>query len=1195
MPIFKNQVKSVKLNTSASMDRRTNNELTNIGGQGDSTSPLAMYNLENASMFYDGALSSRPGSITLSNGLAGFDFNSEIIYNSIADSSIGYGVDLPITGLEPIFQSTPIDYPVQMFIPSGNYAMTSGTFYARGISPTQPSISDVKDMIFKSNLYELNQVPVPLSGTGFMSGNGYLHDLTLGGFYNVPPFPEYLSNLNPVPSGSVPIAISETKLTISGSAYTLDTVNTSPTFLQYVTPPIKIDWTFASPAHISSGATYAKRFYVENSFPIRDWNPPSFNILYHAYAVDNNPNLLLGQEFLYVGPPANQSYAIRPHPNTISGNTLKNTIDEHVYGYVTPGFLSPDDYTSDQILECKIKDTNAWNSDTTTLTESSPMGQLWTPPSGQNVYFGSYFYPSIFSSSDSGLKAGFFNNNGPSISQLVGPQNVGIKTELFKVISASGSTVSGTYQTNDYQSVAVGSGTLVMNFDEGYAYMPTYSPANNYIYGAPATVYGATKPNLRQQRFYLTYNNPVLIISSGNDQYINSFSFYDIGTGESSKNIRYNDTPELVYSAFGMGVQQNNLYSGSLIINNSGTYWSQHSGTSAVPNGLSAYAGLAPDLVDYDLNCGMIKITPNEAITLVYEYKKDNETNSNIIYGHKDKLFWSTFANPEKANWTQFHSGAAIDNNALWSATTMQNLLIAHQDGQSTGQIWDLAYSGNSYAHGLRPNFSLIAASGVASYLPSGTYQVMAAVSMESGGFRSSDIQSINIASGQWIEAVFTGGSIGAQYPFDINPSGVYLFATQPSGDIFYAPTLYSQVSGGSIVPQGFDNTTPFVAFNNIIPATDNDVPLTLEPPYPQAYLVTQIQTPQFTKVLNYLGYVLGVGASGATSAVYYSEINAPQIWGTAGDFHGSIDVVPEDGDIITSIERFKQYTIIFKRNSTYRMEFVEEGGLPFSVLPIDNTLGTLGTFSTVSTPEGVYGLSQQGPIICNGDSVKRIGQEIYPWYQTLDHNDLINSYALHDQPNNTITWSIGNDDANSSRNYGLVYNYRSNSWIIRRGAMWNCGNIVRDENNFDQIWIGDSLGQIKRDGVSNSDSDIIFADGNGVVTTGLIQMLAETPWMSYADSDIKKGYRFLVLNTEAALGSSLNIEVYLDYSTVPAYIRTVSLDAATPINRVNLGKSGRIVKFKIYNTGNPNLIKINKISLELQYFGTEKPASKFM
>ncbi len=1196
MPVYKTQNTSSKLNLTASFDQRTNNELLNIEGTGYPTNAITMFNLENSSAFYDGALTTRNGSITLSQGLAGQPFNSSILFDVSSPQSGGTN-DIFINLPAP----TATDYPALIYIPSGVTAITSGTIHVLSAMPFNPGFGD---NIVTLQIYQLDTTSVPASGLGFMSGSSVLYNIAFSGVYqaNTPPFPGFLDQSNPVPSGATPIAIAENVVHFDNFQFDSGFGD----WRSNAGNPQEIDWKFSSPVYMASGACYAIRYSSRPANPSFSSVNVAIQSTWYSLS-DLQPNVRLVQLFEYIGPPANKNYALRVVDWDNLGNEKYYTFGK-MYGYISPTFLNPDDYSSSKVLSNPIKNSNTqnWFQDDAVpyVNQTASMGQHFVPASGEYVFFGAYFYPTPYQMFGNEIYRKYNPITGIKDVQT-GVHNIGISAELLRVISSSGSTASGTYFTNDTVSLAVGSGNMTIDLGAiGVNQdIPTPGAKNNYYYPLSSTESFVTKPNFRENKKYILFNNPVDIQPSGTDEYIIKFNYFNLTDG-SPFDIYQQAAPfnSKIFSAMGMGIQENDVFPGGLVINPSGNDWNQFSGSIS-----SSYN--PPDLATLDLNCGLIQLTSGSAITLVNDYR--NADKQTILYGQSDKLFYSTFENPEKSNWVQFHSGAAIGNNFLWSAATMKNLVFLHQDSQSDGQVWtsDVIGSGiNSYAHGKRPFFTLQAlnssgASNTASgsTIPAGTYNFMLATSMQSGGFRSSEPSGITVSGNQWIQVNVAAPYL--QYPFDLNPQATYVFMTEavtPSGGaIYYAPVLYDRPGfpiSGVIVSNPVPNNFNAVFINAPVTQVNNpDVPTLLEPPRPQRYLTSQIDTPRFTKIKPFYSYLIGIGASGVnqTSTMFYSEINSPQIWGTAGDFDGGITTNPEDGDAFTSFEVFQQFGILFKKNSTYRVQFLTTGGIPFETQSIDNSIGNLGTFSTAVTPFGVYGLSQLGPILCDGNVVTRIGDAIYPWFATLNHNDLENSVAIHNQAESTISWSIGSNNVNQSRNFGLIYNYRSKSYIIRRSQMWNCGNIVRDKDNFDQIWLGDVLGQVKRDDVTNTDSDLIFDDGNGTVTNGLIQMIAETPWMSFSDSALKKSYRFLSLNTEQAIGSSLNIEVYLDYATTPAYTRNMKLDVAKSDNRINLGGSGKIVKFKIYNIGEPNKIKINKLNLDLQILGPQLPSSK--
>ncbi len=574
--------------------------------------------------------------------------------------------------------------------------------------------------------------------------------------------------------------------------------------------------------------------------------------------------------------------------------------------------------------------------------------------------------------------------------------------------------------------------------------------------------------------------------------------------------------------------------------------------------------------------------------------------NQKIIYGYSDKLAWSTFSNTSKNNWTTLWSGAAIDNDALWSAITWNRngntLLLADQYAQSSGVSWDTSYSGIGYHWGKRPTFtSSIIPSGVASgvsSLASGTYSILLAVSMASGGFRASELMAsgVNVGAGEWI--AISGLNMSAQYPFDLNLNATNIFVTDGSGSLYYEATLYSGTSLSSIIyPQPIANSINTVYIGkSILAASGVTVLNSLEPPRPENYLTSQINRPAFKKVIPFFTQVVAAGKSDEQATIFYSPPDEPTIWGLDGLYTGRIPL-PDTDEAITGLEKFRQYLICFTTNKTFRIELNESGGIPFNVIPINPIYGSVGFFAPVPTDQGVYTLSTEGPIFCNGQSSVLIGQEILPWYLTLSHTDLQFSYALHNIPKSTITWSIGKNPNNTSNNFGLIYNYKEKTWAIRRGQNWNVGAIVRDVDDFEQIWIGDTLGEVKRDDVGDVDSDTLFDDGGGNSLNKTIQFLIETPWLSLKDSSTKKLYRFLSVDAEQVPNVSLKIDAYFDYETAPRYTRYIDLDSNNPNKRVNLGDSGRIMKLIISNVGVPAKVKINKFKIDYQTLGEYKPS----
>lgn len=1172
MAIFKKRIGSPIINLASSMDLRSNNEMLNIG---DEAAKLVSVNLENADLFYTNSVATRNGTVDLSNGVVTTPTpdNTFIDLTHVSGSSLTYST----TSTTPA-----LDYPGFILIASGNDTISRGTLnISEVVSQTNyeadPSKYDAP-LNLKISIYPLNQSAYPASGLGAMSGttvapDNILHDIAILTNYNAPPYPNFEAYKNTSNYG--PYAETDSEIQMSTKTFNGSSYVSSGTYT----------FNLSAPLPIKSGSVYWARIDVVDP----DDNFRAIRLgIEESTSADPYPNVRFAQEFYYIGAPANALNAVR----LIESNTLtsKYTPVTLIENHQTPGYLIYDD--AESVGGANTATVSGLNSAGTTksIYQSSYLAYTpYTSPvrttnsawvgqriplsfTGTKTLYGGYHYASLnWDQSSYNLNTPAEDRFRANVNPRLGvsgtyPKTVVYEAGLFRVNSETGSVDAHTYFNNSTK-LASFSGTI--NFSDENLNVNDLRYARNYDF----STYPA--PNYHMQKVYSIFDNPVTV-ASGN--YIYAIRYFD-ELGNSYSDFNYRTTP--VGPAF-----INDIMFGYNVKATGGIVENYNDDQKTFINDVGLYgSGL-------NMACGLIDIPSGNGITLVYNYTTANE-NQKVIIGQSDKLYWTEQTTPEKENWTVIHSGAAVNNDALWSAVTNNDLLFAHQYSQSSGQVWDSTWTGVSYDHGKRPIFTASGISAAGSTMPSGDYQIMLATSMESGGFRASEISGLTITSGSWIN--ISNLNMGSQYPFDLNTQSTYVLITTASGNNFYLPTLYDAASlTPTELPQPIANNITDVYINTPVTTSGTDVSNGLDPSYPQSYLTMQTDTPKFKKITNFFNYMIGVGDPNRPSTMFHSEVLGPQIWGTEGSYHGTYDIDPSNGQNITGMEVDKQFLMMFKKNSTYRIEATDNTDAPFAIVNISPNIGALGFFTTVNTEKGIFGLSQYGPFICSANSIEIIGDEILPWFSQLNHDDLTFSVALHDQKNGVITWSIANNNTNIDRNYALVFNYRLGSWSVRVGQCWNAAGVIRDVDGFDELWIGDVMGSLKQDNVGNQDSDLVFADGDGVETFKNIQMLIETPWMSFngpkgSDSNRFKLMRFMTFNVESAVDSNLVIETYYDYSDTPAYSRTLPINTGGSNQRINLGGQGKICKFKIYNTGAPNKVKVNKFLFEYQSLGPQE------
>jgi hypothetical protein len=995
------------INLAAKMNSRQNNESMNID---PNTTSMEMVSLTNADLFHTQALAARLGVDDISNGIVNASGGSSIIVQTADNSASGTAEStVTITNQQP---NVIFDYAGMFIIPTGNgQNLFTGTFYhSSTLSASAYSAlgSEIDyELKFKAWVYPMDQATLPSSGTSWMSGTTaprrIPHDIGLSGNYNVAPYPQITiasASLN----SSTPVAIS-VPITFTPGPYTWDGSN-------YVTATGTFDVVFSAPYEMNTGTVYWIKPLIENTSGTSN---RSIELTYvQNGATDISPNTLMAQEFLYIGAPANQSYAVRKFAPE------KSWFKTNIYEYQSPSYLLVDNGTANRTITVPIVSgsfisapnfvANVQTGVVTGLsyqplsrtTKSPEFGEVIHIPSGTWTIYGSYFFANTYTGlSNQGAALNNWTRNAVPFPST--DYNAGYFGYFSSIDSSSGAITGSNYKINNRTILAEFSGNHVFSNPIDYPLNPTNGPVYNL------------------DKIYALYNNPVTIATTGAD-YLLSFKFYDFTSGgDMTDYVDYNVGNTFTYTVtpFQIAVNQTTNGSGAFVYNWSGndTNFNQYNDNGAAGGN------------DRDLTCGLIYIPSGNAITSIYDYRVGDSRTQKVIYTQRDEVRAFDLYNPNAP--TVLFTGAAIDNDNKWSHSTFQNLLFSHQYSQTSGVCWDQIFSsnvtGNSMQpHGLRPEFysNEISYTGTGDSLASGTItSIMMATQLFSGGLRASKIKDIQISSNAQAIVELTGTDIfngnlyptGSQYAFDPVPQSTYVFATENSGVTFYLAQLFTGTSVYSLSetnnPISNTGTFPVYIRNISGPVSTGSIVLTQQIPNvivnPQEYLVNQVDVPKFKKTIVWKNILWGIGDPDNPSRLWYSEIQAPNIFGVDTNYFGYIDIDNDNGQELTGIEVFKDYLIIFKQNSTYRGTFTSNPALPIDIFKLSSTIGNLGIFTTVSTDYGIFGLSQYGPILASYAGVDTVGDEILPTYQDFDHNDLIFAVAIHDRARQQIYWSI--------------------------------------------------------------------------------------------------------------------------------------------------------------------------------------------
>jgi hypothetical protein len=170
---------------------------------------------------------------------------------------------------------------------------------------------------------------------------------------------------------------------------------------------------------------------------------------------------------------------------------------------------------------------------------------------------------------------------------------------------------------------------------------------------------------------------------------------------------------------------------------------------------------------------------------------------------------------------------------------------------------------------------------------------------------------------------------------------------------------------------------------------------------------------------------VVAAGTTADPSKVFWSDINDETNWTPGTGSQSDTQTIPDGGDIkgITGGE----FGIVLLERSIYRMTYV---GAPlyFQFDNITRQLGCLSSGSVVQSGGFTYFLSDDGFYVCDGQTVKPIGNErVDRWFDdNINPSLLQNISSAIDPINKLVIWGFTNTFANT---YLLIYNWAVDKW----------------------------------------------------------------------------------------------------------------------------------------------------------------------
>lgn len=1216
------QTKVTKIiNLAARMNTRSNNEVLDVDAN---QTGLELYNLQNGDLFYTKSLTSREGLTDICGGVIGASGSASIIY-PYPSGSIPGSVSTSGTFNVPVYIANLFWDREGDIIELGDSVQPSGTnpaspfnlngakFLLRDNSASGTSVEGNYDLTVQFYLSAINNNGVFSGNSIFQDPFGVSHTLVASGLNATSTAPQLANAPSTVASigsivDAVPVAITD-PLTINfGGVY----ASGSPT---WSTPWLEIPCNFSAPFPIENDSIYYLKMVVFNTSGT-DTRQLETQVTYSDVNTTINDvglnNVMYANEYLNF--PTNS--LLRPVEGVypVGGVTgwLTGDIYEHQpatytlmeYPAVKTTMTAPlggellygGGNFNYGVYEIPTPNTNRPYPGLTQTppfdTDSLEFGNIMTLPSGTHSIDGTYFYANLSSGT-----AGTINDNqiwtrNKSIPPLTN-YNLGYVANFSEITNSA-----SPYTTQ---------------------LLATYT--GNYVFSAPNTYNDTVNDNILAginvdlEKIYALFPNPPVVTTDGTKKYLVSWKFIDFNSGGA-------------FSDF----TTRNIF-GTLPSGGSGWLWKFASpiglGT-CTPSGTDVmvqtnpyqYSGTFTPWAYQNtrLSCGILSFPSGNAITSIYDYRVGDSRTQEVIFTQGDKVH--AFKDFDPANTIiTLYSGAAVGDNYKWSHSTFQSMLFSHQYSQTSGICWDQIYydpSGNSMEpHGKRPVVEFSGAtlpilpSGAVGVNPNEDFNIILATTMNSGGFRSSEIYTYSgaNASGAYLstgnamqlfgslsgssnypyDIQFSGTNDGTyQYNFDVNSLGTFVFTSQPSGAVYYLAALCDSSGIAISNPRPNDNTwnlryPPASGMGTGVYLFDiqysgvNSIQVPNAINYDQTYLINQVDVPKFKKTIVYKNTLYGIGDINNPSRLWYSEIQAPQVFGVDTNFYGYYDIDNDNGQELTGIEIFKDYLLIFKENSMYRASFTANPGNPLEIFQVSNVKGCLGIFTTVATDYGIIGLNQYGPFLASYAGIENIGDEILPYFQTLDREELIYSVAIHDPARQQIYWSISSANESPDNQTGLVYSYAEKAWGIRQNGMWNAAGRIGDLDNFSKYYIGDTIGQIKQLNSGDYDQDILFVDTNNISLTKNITLQFETPWLNFDNSQNLKQLKFVKINCENS-NQKLRVDVYTDQNPTKRYTRYLNMNVPV-INRVcSLSGLCRTVKLVITSVGLPDQVKINSL-----------------
>lgn len=312
--------------------------------------------------------------------------------------------------------------------------------------------------------------------------------------------------------------------------------------------------------------------------------------------------------------------------------------------------------------------------------------------------------------------------------------------------------------------------------------------------------------------------------------------------------------------------------------------------------------------------------------------------------------------------------------------------------------------------------------------------------------------------------------------------------------------------------------------------------------------------------------FVVAANTTAEPNKIFWSDINDETDWTPGVGSQSDSQIIPDGGDIVGITGG--EFGLVLLERSIYRMTYV---GAPlyFQFDNITRQLGCLARGSVVQSGGFTYFLSDDGFYVCDGQTVKPIGNErVDRWFDDNVNPSLLQNISSAIDPiNKVVIWSFTNT---FSQTYLLIYNWAVDKWSYAQTTADYVSTLATQPVSVEgldlysaslddlpasldsRLWAG---GQIVLGGVR--DAKIVTFSGTpltAVLTTGDIETEAANTMLRLARPLVDNG------SATVSVASRFRLDATLSYSTALA---------ASTENRIPLRSLGRYHRVSLTPTGN--------------------------